>query len=129
MPPLCLLLVDDNPDFRAAAFVYLTGQPHLRLAGLAASGEEALALLAHKRIDLVLLDLAMPGLGGFATLRLLKDRPNPPQVIIVTLQDAPECRRLAHDAGADGFIAKHEFTGALLPVIARLFPEHFCQTH
>lgn len=128
MPHLRLLLVDDNPDFRSAAAAYLTAQPQLRLAGQAASGEEALALVAQKRIDLVLLDLAMKGHSGFATTRQLKFLPRAPKVIVVTLQDAPEYRHIAQAVGADGFVSKSEYTTELLPLIARLFPDSFPAT-
>lgn len=120
--PVRLLLVDDSPDFLASATDFLCTRPQLQLVGPAASGAEALDLVARIPVDLVLLDLNLRGLNGFETARRLKARPDAPKIIIVTLQDAPEYRHLALAAGADGFIAKGEFTTALLPLIASLFP-------
>lgn len=122
-PPVRYLLVDDNPDFRTSAAAFLSAEPHLLLAGEAGSGAEAVEICSRIPVDLVLLDFAMRGLDGYETARQLKVWPGAPKVIIVTLQDGPEYRRLAKLAGADGFVGKIEFTTALLPLIASLFPE------
>ena len=65
-----ILLVDDEPSFRAPASLVL------RQAGYsvdcAGSGEEALRLLQSVQPDLILLDLRMPGMGGLAFLRRLR---------------------------------------------------------
>lgn len=122
-PTVRFLLVDDNPDFRASAAAFLSTEPHLRLVGEAGSGTEAVTLCAQIPVDLVLLDLAMHGWDGFETTRQIKARPGAPKIILVTLQEGPEYRRIAKLAGADGFIGKIEFTTALLPLIASLFPD------
>lgn len=121
MKPVRLLLVDDNTDFLASANAHLCTRPELHLVGAARSGAEALELSARHPVDLVLLDLNMRGMDGLTTTRQLKTRPGAPKIIIVTLHDAPEYRRLALAAGADGFVGKAEFTTALLPLIGTLF--------
>lgn len=122
--PLRILLVDDSPDFLAAAAAFLGARSHLQLESSTTCGREALELSALIQVDLVLLDLHMRGLNGFETTRRLKAQPQPPKVIIVTLEDAPEYRHIAQVVGADGFITKPEFTTAILPLIDSLFPVH-----
>ncbi|MBC7366201.1 MAG: response regulator transcription factor [Undibacterium sp.] len=121
-PPVRLLLVDDNHDFLVSASAHLRTRPQLSIVGAVRSGEEAFTLLNSAPVDLVLLDLNVCGLDGLETTRQFKAGPRAPKVIIVTLQDAPEYRRRALAAGADGFIGKAEFTTALFPLIATLFP-------
>lgn len=120
MNPVRIILVDDNADFLVAAAAYLRARPEVQVVGTARSGVEALELAARLPVDLVLLDLNMRGVDGLKTTRQLKALPGP-KVIIVTLHDALDYRRLALAAGADGFIGKGDFTTALLPLIGMLF--------
>ena len=104
-----VLLVDDNPEFLKAAERILVTVPRLEVVGCARSGEEALAQIRVRQPELVLLDWSLPGLNGLEAARLIRDLPNPPRVLIHSLQDYPEYRRAAREAGAEGFIPKSEF--------------------
>lgn len=104
-----VLLVDDNPEFLKAAERMILATPRLELVGSAASGEEALEQVRVKRPELVLMDWSLPGLNGLEATRRIKALPNPPRVILLGLQDYPEYRLAAREAGAEGFISKSEF--------------------
>lgn len=121
MPPIRILLVDDNPEFLESAAGYLATQPDLSVVGRAQSAQAALEMIAALQPDLVLMDIAMPGINGLEATRQIKARPSAPRVIILTLHDNPEYRRAAADAQADGFVAKSEFGTRLLPTIRALF--------
>ena len=56
--------------------------------------------------DLVLMDVAMPGMNGLDATRELKSRPGAPRVVILTFYDTPEIRAAAKTAGADAFLVK-----------------------
>ncbi len=122
MPSLRVLLVDDHPAFRASASAFLSTQAHLHVAAEAGSGEEALAFAGLESIDLVLLDLGLPGISGIDTARQLRQRTPASRIIVVTLQDDDEYQRQAIAAGADGFVSKSDFATTLMPQITRLFP-------
>ncbi|WP_242108732.1 response regulator [Luteimonas aquatica] len=102
-----VLVADDHPMFRAAML-------HA-IAGLVAEGgvvevasQSALeaAVAAAPRIDLVLLDLTMPGALGFSSLmRLRSERPEVP-LIVVSSNDHPRTVRRAQQFGAAGFVSK-----------------------
>ena len=81
MPPLRTLIVDDEPLARAGLSDYLGRLDWLEEAGQCANGLEALDFLGERDVDLLLLDIQMPGLGGLDLLRTL-DRP--PAVILTT---------------------------------------------
>ena len=91
MSRIRVAVVDDSPFIRKALAWMVAEEPDLELAGIAARGEELLDHLQEWRADLIILDLAMPGIGGLATLeKILIRRPTP--VIILSdnlIQIAP----------------------------------------
>jgi DNA-binding NarL/FixJ family response regulator len=115
------LLVDDSPGFLKAATGFLNATTELEVIGSARSGEEALLQVDELCPDLVLMDLTMPGMGGFEATCRLKNQKVSPRVVILTLHDTPEYRSRARAKGADGFVPKDEFGAQLLPLIHDLF--------
>jgi len=121
MAPLRILLVDDSAEFLESAARFLTMREDLNLVGSANSGHDAIAQALELKPDLVLIDLAMPGMNGLEATRLLKARAEAPRVVIMTLYDNAEYREAAREAAADGFIAKSAIGSQLFPMIASLF--------
>lgn len=74
----------------------------------ASSGQQALEICARERVDVVLLDVMMPGMDGFETCRRIKQNPKTHHlpVIMVTALDQPSDRRQGLEAGADDFLTK-----------------------
>lgn len=68
VPPLRVLVVDDDPVARGRAREVVEGEPDLVVVGECADGESAVALIGAARPDLVLLDVQMPGLDGFGVV-------------------------------------------------------------
>ena len=101
-----VLVVDDDPDWRGLLQRWLT---RLGCSAVAAeSGLEALVLLDQLEVDLVLLDVRMPGLDGIETCRRLRSRPELETlpVLFVSSETGPEIRLLGAEAGANEWIAK-----------------------
>ena len=71
----------------------------------AASGEEALTVGANEQLDLVILDLALPGIDGLMTLRHLRSFTDVP-VVVLTVRDALSDKVAALESGADDYIVK-----------------------
>jgi DNA-binding NarL/FixJ family response regulator len=115
------LLVDDSPEFLGAAVRFLAADPQIEVVGFALSARKAIDEVTRLQPDLVLMDVAMPEMNGFAATRQIKGRPNPPRVIVLTLYDNDEYRAQAQAVGADGFVAKSEFGTQLLPLIRTLY--------
>ena len=120
---LRILLVDDSPTFLYAVTRALALDPRIDIVGKAASGHEALALVPLVQPDLVLMDVAMPGMNGFEATRRIKAQPNPPQVIVLTSHDLTHYRTAAEAAGADSFVSKADFGTQLLPLIDTVLAE------
>ena len=68
------------------------------------------------------MDVSMPGMNGFEATRQIKKKSDAPRVIILTLYDLPEYRRMAESVGAEGFVSKDQFGSILLESIHKLFP-------
>jgi DNA-binding NarL/FixJ family response regulator len=106
--PLRVLIVDDHPGFRARARALLESEG-FEVVGEAGDGDEAVARAPECAPEVVLLDLNMPKVNGFEALPRLRDALGPETAIVVlTTGQAPDERRLALAAGADGFIVKPE---------------------
>lgn len=119
MRRLRILLVDDSRAFVEELAARLASLPQVEVVGVAHSGQAALELLDEQVADLVLMDLAMPGMNGIQATRALKTRADAPRVWIVTLQDDPISRGLALAAGADQFVPKPLLLERLLEVLPR----------
>jgi two-component system KDP operon response regulator KdpE len=79
----------------------------------AKTGEEALTKVRDSRPDLVLLDINMPGMGGLAACRAIRDDPNV-AIIMLTVHNTEAVKIQALDAGADDFVTKPFSTPELL---------------
>jgi DNA-binding NarL/FixJ family response regulator len=103
----CFVIVDDHPLFRGALRAALTGPYASAEIAEAGSFDEVSAILERlSDVDLVLLDLAMPGVRGFSGLMYLRAQyPNVP-VVVVSGSDDPVVIRRCMDFGASGFIPK-----------------------
>ncbi|MCY2988041.1 MAG: response regulator [Planctomycetota bacterium] len=128
MPALRVLLVDASQPFLDAAAHFLAEVPGIDVVGCLLASHETLAASAKLHPDLVLINLAMPEMGGLVVTLHLKALPDPPRVIIVTDYDQAPYRELAAAVQADGFVSKREFATHLVPSIRKLFEtELLCQ--
>ncbi|MDQ1617322.1 MAG: hypothetical protein QOJ60_3261 [Actinomycetota bacterium] len=103
-----VMVVDDQALVRAGFRMILEAEPDLVVAGEAADGEQAVALIETCRPDVILMDVRMPGVDGIeATERILRgSRDTPAKVIMLTTFDMDEYVYDALRAGASGFLLK-----------------------
>ncbi|QGV76930.1 response regulator [Streptomyces ficellus] len=115
-----VLVVDDQYLIRAGLVGLLRAAPGVEVVGEAGDGEEALALVAETRPDVVLMDIRMPGMGGIAaTEKILAEAPGPPpRVLVLTTFDLDEYVYGALRAGASGFLLKDSGPERLLAAVA-----------
>lgn len=123
MQTIRVLLVDDSPAFVHEAAGFLSETPGFEVVGWTSSGLEALDIVGRLPVDLVLMDIAMPGMNGLEATRRIKKRPEAPKVVILTLHDGLEFRTAALTAEADGFVAKSDLSAKLVPCVHALFHE------
>ncbi|MEV0175425.1 response regulator transcription factor [Streptomyces sp. NPDC050803] len=102
-----ILLVDDDALVRSGLRLMLASAPDLNVVAEAADGTEVEALVDAHRPDLVLMDIRMPGLDGLEATRLLRTRPDAPEVVMLTTFTTDGYVLRALQAGAAGFLLKH----------------------
>lgn len=104
--PIRILVMDDHPVVRDGLRGQLSSQRDLRVVAEAGSAEEALALLAHQKIDVVLTDLRMPGIGGIELIRRVRAGHPTVEILVLTTYDTDDDLRPAMAAGARGYLLK-----------------------
>jgi two-component system, NarL family, invasion response regulator UvrY len=105
-----VLVVDDQPPFRTAARAVLSRVPGFELVGEAASGEEAVALSAAHRPDLVLMDINMGAMDGIEATRLITTDHPDTVVILVSTYTAEDLPPAARTSGAAAYLNKDELS-------------------
>jgi DNA-binding NarL/FixJ family response regulator len=112
MPPT-LLIVDDHAAFRATARALLECDGW-DVVGEAVDGTSGLAAARSLKPDVVLLDVRLPDIDGFAVAERLAAEDGGPAVIITSSSDDPLYPDRARESGARGFVAKHDLSGPAL---------------
>jgi CheY-like chemotaxis protein len=120
-----LLVVDDSRSSRRVNVALVRDLFGEQVDCLeAASGEEALAVLAEHRVDLVLLDLTMPGISGYDVLAELRRRHSEVPVVVVSADIQKQAKERVAALGAIGFIDKPVRREALRAVLTTLGVAH-----
>lgn len=120
---LRVMVVDDNPVVAQCLAGLLGEEPRIEVCDRVESGLLAFARVAADRPHAVLMDLEMPGIGGIAAIKRIRDLVGPPLIIVVTMHDSERMRAHAMEAGAVAFIPKSRVAYDLLPTLRSLFPE------
>ena len=109
-----ILVIDDELDTAQTVALLLRHEGHeVRYAVTAGA---ALDLMAQDEPELVILDLGLPDMDGFALARRLKGRGAAPRIIAITGR-GPEAKKAALDAGCDHFLRKPVDPGVLYSLI------------
>ncbi len=111
-----VVIVDDHADFRESASALLEAEG-FAVVGAAADGDEAIAAVERLRPQVVLLDIQLPGLDGFAVAERLAARPDPPRIVLISSREAAAYGPRLEAAAAQGFIPKRELSGSALAAL------------
>ena len=101
-----LMLVDDHEMVRAGLRALLKGNAEMEVVGEAADGENAVALAKTVQPDVILMDIALPGMNGIEATRQIRAENPKIQVLAVTAQDSPEYFFELMKAEAVGYVLK-----------------------
>ena len=124
MSSVRLLIAADQAVVRQGIRQILTDAPEIQIAGEAATGMEALELMRDADIDLVILDLSMPGLSGLDIVRQM--RQDRPLVRILVLSVHPEEQYAVRvmKAGASGYLTKDSAPEELISAVRHIAAGH-----
>jgi two-component system, OmpR family, KDP operon response regulator KdpE len=118
-----ILVVDDNPQIRRALRTILISQGFVVVD--ARTGEEALEVIRQEHVELILLDVNLPGMSGFETCKEIRRSSNVP-IIMITVRDSERDKVQAFDVGADDYVVKpfgtEELTARVRATLRRAGP-------
>lgn len=104
VPARSVLVVEDAAAMRLLIGHILTQAGHQTV--LVGSVKEAMEVLDTRRVDVVVTDLTLPGLGGLDLLQAMKSQADSPPVIVVTAEGEDAMRERALELGASAFLTK-----------------------
>lgn len=115
-----LLIVDDHEIVRAGIKRLVENTPNLNIVADLGSGEEAYQFLQKNMVDLVIMDVSMPGKGGIETTYQIKRRFPKVKVLMLSMHDNAMIIDKAMKAGANGYILKNDLSDDLLNAVEKV---------
>jgi DNA-binding NarL/FixJ family response regulator len=110
-------VVDDQELVRAGFRALLDAEPGIEVVAEAGDGRTAVELARKHRLDVMLMDIRMPGLSGIEATAQIRSMDDPPEVLILTTFDTDENAFDALEAGAAGFLIKDTPPSQLLDAV------------
>ena len=115
-----LLIVDDHEIVRAGIKRLFENTPNLNIVADLGSGEEAYQFLHKNTVDLIIMDVSMPGKGGIETTNQIKKRYPKIKILMLSMHDNAMIIEKAMNAGADGYILKNDLSDDLLNAVEKV---------
>lgn len=116
-----LLIAEDHSLVRGAVRMLLDAEPGFEVVGEAANGEEAVELAKKLVPDVVLMDIAMPGLNGAKATRRLKNFMPSMKILVLTRHDEDGYLQQLFAEGADGYVLKQSPSAVLIDAVKKVF--------
>ena len=124
MKKIRVLLIDDHKVVRAGLRALLESTGRIEVVGEASSGEDGVARTERLEPDVVVMDLAMPGIGGIRATRRITALDLDTRVLVLTVHDEEDQLARALDAGAAGYLNKSVADTDLIVAIEALARGH-----
>ena len=115
-----LLIVDDHEIIRSGIKRLVENNPKLNIVADLSSGEEAYQFLQKNKVDLIIMDISMPGKGGIESTNQIKKRFPSIKILMLSMHDNSMIIDKAMKAGASGYILKNDLSDDLLDAIQKV---------
>ncbi|MGZ4960521.1 MAG: response regulator [Methylomonas sp.] len=115
-----LLIVDDHALVREGLKQLFDDEEDIVVGAEAGSGEEALAILESETVDLIMLDISIPGIHGVELIAKIKEMRNSPPILIVSMHNESQIAKRKLKAGASGYITKDSSPFDLLAAVRKV---------
>ncbi len=102
-----VLIADDHQLFRQGVKALLRSAQDIRIVGEARDGQEAVELAERLQPDVILMDLEMPRMNGFAATEQLTARGNRARILVLSMRTDEQSAHLAAQSGAVGYLVKN----------------------
>ncbi len=121
MAKIRVLLADDHTILREGIRLLLSAQPDIEVVGEAGDGKEAVGKAHELRPDIVLMDIAMPGMNGLEATRRIRAEDKEIQVLILSMYEDQDYVLPILEAGASGYVLKRTATSELVSAIRAVY--------
>lgn len=113
-----IILADDHVLIRHGIKNIINNQGDYEVVGEAENGEQLLAVMRRQPVDLVIMDITMPKVGGIEVTQKIKQRYPRTRILVLTMHKTKEHFSLAMSAGADGYLVKDDSDSELMIAIS-----------
>ena len=110
-------IADDHPEMRVALRLLLSISKEIEIVCVTSNGQEAVDCVKRLQPDVLVMDIHMPVLDGFAATKQIRDLAIPTRIILISTDTEIYFARKAADVGAQGFVPKDDVAKSLLPAI------------
>ncbi len=117
MEKIRVLLADDHPILSAGLRAFIGDYDDMEVVGEARNGQEVVALAAELKPDVVLMDIAMPGMNGIEATHLIREQQPETQVLVLTQHEERQYVPALFRAGASGYILKRAMGSDLIAAL------------
>lgn len=124
MEKITVLVVDDHTIMREGIRSLLSAYDDIEIIGEATDGKAAIEKATELVPDVVLMDIAMPGMDGLEATRNIRAQVPETKVIMLTQYDDKEYTQLSHQIGAAGYVPKRALAKELVSVIRAVQERH-----
>lgn len=118
--PLRVLLADDHRIMREGLRQLFGLMPDIEVVGEATSGAEVLDALREFEIDLLLLDMTMPGISGDDLITRIRSHYPVLPILVLSMHEEPQIAQRALKAGANGYLTKDQDSQTLLSAVRKV---------
>ena len=112
-----ILIVDDHPLFRKGIKSVLAEDPDVKVIGEAGNSEEAMVLIEKETVDIVILDLQMPGMSGIELSKMIKSRYKSISIILLTMHKDERIFNNSLEYGLEAYILKENAVEEVLKAV------------
>jgi len=116
-----VVLVDDHPVIVLGLEHLINLEDDMEVVGKAINGNGALTILESKEVDVVVMDISMPGLNGLDTAELIKKTKPEVKVIFITMYDNRDYIAKAKEIGVEGYLIKEDAPAVFKQAIRNVF--------
>lgn len=118
------IVIDDHPLYRQGIMTLISQELHLECVGEAGTISEAIEILGKTKPKLALVDISLQNQNGLELVRLIKSEYPDTLILVVSMHEEALYGERALNAGARGFVMKHENPSVLLDAVQKVLAGH-----
>jgi len=116
-----VVLVDDHPLIVMGSEYYINLEDDINVVGKATNGNDAIEIVNSKDVDVVLMDISMPGLNGLDAAEIIKDSHPDVKIVLITMYKNADYISRAKEIGVEGYVIKEDAPDVIINVIRTVY--------